>query len=62
MDLPHVRWVLRHHGVARPQVADGGDGLSSMKLVSYVDPTTVVSLSSIVVIYIESVPPRTLVK
>jgi hypothetical protein len=23
----HVKWVPCHHGVARPQVADGGDGL-----------------------------------
>jgi hypothetical protein len=23
----HVRWVACHHGMARPQVADGGDGL-----------------------------------
>jgi hypothetical protein len=23
----HVRWVPCHHGMARPQVADGGDGL-----------------------------------
>jgi hypothetical protein len=22
-----VRWVLCHHGMARPQVADGGDAL-----------------------------------
>jgi len=22
--LPHVRWVPFHHGMARPQVADGG--------------------------------------
>jgi hypothetical protein len=25
--LYHVRWVPCHHGMARPQVADGGDGL-----------------------------------
>jgi hypothetical protein len=25
--VPHVRWVSRHHGMARPQVADGGDAL-----------------------------------
>jgi hypothetical protein len=24
---PHVRWVPCHHGMARPQVADGGDAL-----------------------------------
>jgi hypothetical protein len=23
----HVRWVPCHHGMARPQVADGGDSL-----------------------------------
>jgi hypothetical protein len=23
----HVRWDPCHHGMARPQVADGGDGL-----------------------------------
>jgi hypothetical protein len=23
----HVMWVPCHHGMARPQVADGGDGL-----------------------------------
>jgi hypothetical protein len=23
----YVRWVPRHHGMARPQVADGGDDL-----------------------------------
>jgi hypothetical protein len=23
----HVRWVPCHHGMERPQVADGGDGL-----------------------------------
>jgi hypothetical protein len=23
----HVRWVICHHGMARPQVADGGDAL-----------------------------------
>jgi hypothetical protein len=23
----HVSWVPCHHGMARPQVADGGDGL-----------------------------------
>jgi hypothetical protein len=25
--LSHVRWVPCHHGMARPQVVDGGDGL-----------------------------------
>jgi hypothetical protein len=25
--IMHVRWVPCHHGMARPQVADGGDGL-----------------------------------
>jgi hypothetical protein len=23
----HIRWVSCRHGMARPQVADGGDGL-----------------------------------
>jgi hypothetical protein len=27
MVLIHVRWVSCHHGMARPQAADGGDGL-----------------------------------
>jgi hypothetical protein len=26
-DYNHVRWVPCHHGMARPQVADGGDTL-----------------------------------
>jgi hypothetical protein len=26
-ELSHVRWVPCHHGMARPQVADGGDAL-----------------------------------
>jgi hypothetical protein len=25
--LAHVKWVPCHHGMARPQVADGGEGL-----------------------------------
>jgi hypothetical protein len=25
--VSHVRWVPCHHGMARPQVADGGNGL-----------------------------------
>jgi hypothetical protein len=25
--LPHVMWDSYHHGMARPQVADGEDGL-----------------------------------
>jgi hypothetical protein len=25
--LNHVKWVPCHHGMARPQVADGGEGL-----------------------------------
>jgi hypothetical protein len=25
--MVHVRWVPCHYGLARPQVADGGDGL-----------------------------------
>jgi hypothetical protein len=27
MSVPHVRWVPCHHGMARPQVADGGNTL-----------------------------------
>jgi hypothetical protein len=23
----HVKWVTRYHGMGRPQVVDGGDGL-----------------------------------
>jgi hypothetical protein len=23
----HVKWIPRHHGMTRPRVADGGDGL-----------------------------------
>jgi hypothetical protein len=29
----HVRWVPCHHGMARPQVADGGDGLQIWRVV-----------------------------
>jgi hypothetical protein len=28
----HVKWVLCHHGMARSQVADGGDGLQIWKV------------------------------
>jgi hypothetical protein len=28
----HVKWVPRHHGMARPQVPDGGDGLQIRKV------------------------------
>jgi hypothetical protein len=28
----HVRWVPCHHGMARPQVAVGGDGLQIWKV------------------------------
>jgi len=28
----HVRWVNCHHGMARPQVADGGEGLQIWKV------------------------------
>jgi hypothetical protein len=27
MEGNHVRWVPCHHGIARPQIADGGDSL-----------------------------------
>jgi hypothetical protein len=30
--MSHVRWVPRHHGMARPQVADGGDSLHFWKV------------------------------
>jgi len=26
-DILHVKWVLCHHGIMHPQVADGGDDL-----------------------------------
>jgi hypothetical protein len=28
----HVRWVPCHHGMARPQVADGGNGLEMWRV------------------------------
>jgi hypothetical protein len=28
----HVKWVLYHHGIARPQFADRGDGLQQWRL------------------------------
>jgi hypothetical protein len=28
----HVRWVHFHEGMARPQVADGGDGLQMWRV------------------------------
>jgi hypothetical protein len=28
----HVKWVPCHHGMARPQVGDGGDGLQILKV------------------------------
>jgi hypothetical protein len=30
--LGHLRWGPFHHGMARPQVADGGDGLQIWKV------------------------------
>jgi hypothetical protein len=27
--LSHIKWVPCHHGMARPQVVDGGDGLQT---------------------------------
>jgi hypothetical protein len=41
-DLPlclpcsHVRWVPCHHDMARPQVADGGDGLQEWRVAANV--------------------------
>jgi hypothetical protein len=29
---PHMRWVSCHHGMARPQVADGGDGRQILRV------------------------------
>jgi hypothetical protein len=28
----HVKWVTCHHGMARPQVAHGGDGLQTWRV------------------------------
>jgi hypothetical protein len=33
-NIAHVTWVLCHHGSARPQVADGGDGLQKWRVVA----------------------------
>jgi hypothetical protein len=30
----HVRWVHCHHGMVRPQVADGGDALQFRRVVA----------------------------
>jgi hypothetical protein len=30
----HVRWVPSHHGITRPQVADGGDVLQIWRVVA----------------------------
>jgi hypothetical protein len=30
--LLHVRWVPCHHGMAHPQVVDGGDGLQIRRI------------------------------
>jgi hypothetical protein len=32
MELDHVRWLLSHHCMARPQIADGGDALQFWRL------------------------------
>jgi len=32
----HVSWVPCHHGVARPQVADGGEGLQIWRVATNV--------------------------
>jgi hypothetical protein len=29
---PDIKWVACHHGMAHPQVADGGDGLQIWKV------------------------------
>jgi hypothetical protein len=32
----HVTWVPCHHGMARPRVADGGDGLQIWKVAAII--------------------------
>jgi hypothetical protein len=32
----HVKWVPCHHGMARPQVADGGDGLQIWRVAAII--------------------------
>jgi hypothetical protein len=32
----HVTWVLCHQGIARPQVADGGDGLQIWRVAAII--------------------------
>jgi hypothetical protein len=32
----HVKWVPRHHGMTRPQVADGGDGLQTCRVAAII--------------------------
>jgi hypothetical protein len=32
----HVKWVPCHHGMGRPQVADGGDGLQTRRLAAII--------------------------
>jgi hypothetical protein len=33
---PHIKWVPCHHGMARPQVVDGGDGLQIWRVAANV--------------------------
>jgi hypothetical protein len=30
--IQNIRWVLCHHGMAHPQVADGGEGLQTWRV------------------------------
>jgi hypothetical protein len=32
----HVKWVTCHHGMARPQVAHGGDGLQTWRIAAII--------------------------
>jgi hypothetical protein len=34
--LVHVKWVPCHHGMARPQVADGGNGLQIWRVAAII--------------------------
>jgi hypothetical protein len=36
MNVVHVRWVPCHHGMAHPQVADGGNGLQIWRVAAII--------------------------
>jgi hypothetical protein len=40
--IGRVKWVPCHHGTARPQVADGGDGLQIRRVAANILKKTVV--------------------